>query len=96
MAKLKAVVELSERYIKTSSCRDCKQFNPDMFMLKDKIWNNITTKNERKKVILLCLACVIHRLGRPITYNDFYKNIPINQIVIQVLKQTNNACYLLR
>lgn len=83
MSKQKAYTELSERYIRMCSCIDCREFNPQLFMLKSKIWKKITSTKERSK--LLCLSCVIKRLGRALKISDLRKDAPINNSLIHSL-----------
>ena len=61
----------------TSSCGDCKQSHPKLFMVQDDLWVWHIAGSD-----LLCLPCAEQRLGRPFQEGDF-KLRPVNDWVFE-------------
>jgi len=58
-------------------CLDCKtDIMADYYMVHAEIWCRAVDKEDRQ--CYLCTACLEHRLGRPLTADDF-SNAPINE-----------------
>lgn len=72
------------------SCRDCGADTDDKgeyaYMLHNRIWDEATRRargarpGQVSTFDLCCIRCVEKRLGRPLTYLDFNRNVALNTI----------------
>ena len=58
------------------TCTDCGEYDYNMYMVNDDIWNEYGNKKDT-----LCMSCLEKRMGRKLTKDDFYqhKDIPVNK-----------------
>lgn len=57
-------------------CKNCRQ-HPEMFMLTDAVWEEITdTKRDT-----LCLKCCESKLRRSLVIDDFNPSTPCNRVI---------------
>lgn len=63
-------------------CIDCKCYNYEAayYMVKDTIWKEANGKDNK-----LCLYCLVKRLGRKLTKEDF-TNVPCNKYLFSILE----------
>lgn len=58
-------------------CRDCKCIHPDEYMVSDDVWSGTGLQYSDGA---LCLSCLVTRLGRSLTIEDF-PDTPINRAI---------------
>jgi hypothetical protein len=59
------------------TCIDCPVYNPPPFMVRDELWDALTSAGERRRV--LCWNCFERRLGRALTVADLRPGVEVNK-----------------
>jgi len=67
--------EITPEEIKRFTCTDCGNYDYDMYMVSDDIWNKYGNQTNT-----LCMDCLQKRMGRKLTKKDFsgYEDTPVN------------------
>ena len=79
---------------RSANCKDCNRYAYG-FMLKDDVWLEALTQEERdehpetttaidpnKPPLYICLHCVEKRMDRKLTVDDFNESTPLNRPVL--------------
>jgi len=71
----KKKIELPQEEIEIFTCKDCGNYDYDMYMVNDDIWREYGNESNT-----LCMDCLEKRMGRELTKDDFseYKKTPAN------------------
>jgi hypothetical protein len=72
---------------KQTKCKDCYIIRPRLFMLKDELWERVCDNIED----ILCMGCVIKRLCRNLTLDDFKPNVEVNKEYILLLSHESKS-----
>ena len=76
-----ALKKLSNPSKRSTLCADCGAHGYG-YMLKDEVWNTATAA---RPAHVLCMPCVVRRIGRPLVVDDLGVGLPINDPIYAAL-----------
>ncbi len=72
-------LNLSEFNLPCADCETNTYYEDNFYMVSNEVWNKAIKTKEEAESLILCMGCLSKRLGRPLTGEDFPREIPINE-----------------
>lgn len=76
----KFVIAYNDAVNDSFDCLDCKvntRALEEYYTVTDEVWSQVNPDIDG----MLCIGCVEDRLGRPLNYNDFPVDVPLNAMI---------------